>query len=369
MRIILFSVFVVSLTFLSLSMKAGDHVTMTMLNPTSTSTTLEFDVYLVNDGTTSLKLGGYQFGVNFSPTILSTGTPTTGSYTYIAGTRDIALASLTTPSVQYNNNQLKVVSTTIPVANSVQLPIGTQFCLGRFRFTNTTAWLTVCIATCFLGTAVASTALSYTLTTLNAVIGFTGFTLNAAPLPVELSAFNGRQKGAKDEITWTTLSEQNNSFFNLQHSVDALQFETISKVNSHADRGNSTEPFTYQSTNKAPAVGHNYYRLQEVDLNGQVQTESRVIDLYHTSTNQGITVYPNPTKDQLIIVFETNEAIPVTITLYTMNGQTIRTNSFTSLKGMNEQLINLNGVQAGQYALRIQEEDQIIYSGSVSKNE
>ncbi|GBL35475.1 hypothetical protein EMGBS15_10700 [Filimonas sp.] len=193
---------------------AADHVTMTLQNPTSTANTLEFDVYIVNDGTSVLNLGGYQFGINFSNTILNGGTPAAnGAYTYIAGTRDAAFASLSAPSIAYtaSTSHLRVVSTTVASVYAGNLPMGVPKCLGRYRFTNTVNWLaasnpnlqfqlvtaggkTQCIAACFIGSSNSSTALTNPLGTLSGTVIAPGFLLNV-PLPVHISSFNGKKSG------------------------------------------------------------------------------------------------------------------------------------------------------------------------------
>ncbi|MBK7589384.1 MAG: hypothetical protein IPI22_14150 [Bacteroidetes bacterium] len=56
---------------------------------------------------------------------------------------------------------------------------------------------------------------------------------------------NGKQAGcgtkleSSDKLSWITSSEQNNAYFNLQHSTDGISFSTIAKVSSKAPNGNS----------------------------------------------------------------------------------------------------------------------------------
>lgn len=62
--------------------------------------------------------------------------------------------------------------------------------------------------------------------------------LSCTPLPVELISFSGEQKNSYNQINWSTITENNNNFFILEKSYDAINFEEISKINGF---GNSND--------------------------------------------------------------------------------------------------------------------------------
>ena len=69
---------------LSLSGYSQAHVTMSMNNITATENTIEYDLYIVNDGHTNFKLSACSYGINFNPGILNGGTLT---YQYLDASR------------------------------------------------------------------------------------------------------------------------------------------------------------------------------------------------------------------------------------------------------------------------------------------
>lgn len=362
---------------------AADHVTLSLQNPTSTFNTLEFDVYIVNDGTTALNLGGYQFGINFASSILAGGTPAAGSYTYLAGTRDASFALLNNPSVQYNNSQLRVVANTVLFPNATPMPIGVQRSLGRFRFTNTVNWLansqpnlqlqllsatgkTHAIAACFIGAATVSTSLTNVLSTLNGTINFSGIILNST-LPVHVTSFNGHKEGNEDRLTWSTSQEENNDHFDLQHSTDGLYFTTIQQIKSASEKGNSVNELHYTAMNVTPLIGHNYYRLEQVDIDGRRTIETDIVDLLRSSNEQTVMVFPNPVKDLLTIQFQTKQCAETAINLLDLNGHIVQRNSSTSSPGMNQCTIDTNGLADGIYVIQLCTNKVILFSETIRK--
>ncbi|MBS1588372.1 MAG: hypothetical protein JST52_02035, partial [Bacteroidetes bacterium] len=68
------------------------------------------------------------------------------------------------------------------------------------------------------------------------VTGFSGFYLHttntAAPLSVHLLSFTGQTKNQDNLLIWQTSDEQNNAGFEVERSIDAVQFEAIGQVQS-----------------------------------------------------------------------------------------------------------------------------------------
>jgi len=125
---------------------SASHVTFSLENCSNpTPNTVEYDLYIVNDGTAALKLASVSYGVLYSSAILNGGTPASNAYTFIAGTRDPALTGLNsyTETQTLASNQLRV--TMVPQLDTgiaPILPISVPLRVGRFTFTNTTSWTT-----------------------------------------------------------------------------------------------------------------------------------------------------------------------------------------------------------------------------------
>jgi hypothetical protein len=88
-------------------------------------------------------------------------------------------------------------------------------------------------------------------------------------LPIELSSFNGFNKGKNNHIFWVTSSEQNTSHFNLQKSRDGENWETIMTLSA---AGNSNTKIDYDVVDYKVDSIINYYRLQQYDNDGVYET-------------------------------------------------------------------------------------------------
>ncbi len=113
-------------------------------------------------------------------------------------------------------------------------------------------------------------------------------------LPVELSSFGVQQKACQVTVSWSTASELNNSHFNIERSEDGYYFEKIGVV---AGSGTSKLTHVYDFVDPLP-LEQNYYRLVQVDYNGEYTTSDVVhqsLECAGTKENIGIvTLFPNP---------------------------------------------------------------------------
>jgi len=114
-------------------------------------------------------------------------------------------------------------------------------------------------------------------------------------LPVELLYFTGKANTDNIELSWATETETNNDYFEIQRSTDAVNFTTIGKVYG---AGNSMSKIEYSFTDENPEYGVNYYRLIQVDYNGDSETFKPVSVEWDggkpLNDDFDITVYPNP---------------------------------------------------------------------------
>lgn len=120
-------------------------------------------------------------------------------------------------------------------------------------------------------------------------------------LPVELCCFKADLMPTQQvNLTWKTVSEINNSHFNIEHSTDGETFRKIGQVEGH---GTTSEEKEYQFTDTKPKQGENYYRLQQVDFDGQFEYSNIVIVELTDTPVYPVSIYPNPVQDVLTIDF------------------------------------------------------------------
>ncbi|HEY8401185.1 MAG TPA: T9SS type A sorting domain-containing protein, partial [Cytophagaceae bacterium] len=111
------------------------------------------------------------------------------------------------------------------------------------------------------------------------------------PLPVEWLSFDGELINGKVFLRWSTASEINNSFFEIQRSADGHYFETIAKK----EGGNNTNSISlYKFTDYSPLQGVSYYRLIQHDFDGNVYYTPSISIYTH---NKPFVISPNPFTD------------------------------------------------------------------------
>lgn len=100
-----------------------------------------------------------------------------------------------------------------------------------------------------------------------------GASLDCSALPIELIEFNIIQEDCINQICWITLNEPNNDYFELEKSLDGINFKVINKIKGNT---NSTNLIKYLSYDKDIQENITYYRLKQVDIDGKF-TYSNVI--------------------------------------------------------------------------------------------
>ena len=145
--------------------------------------------------------------------------------------------------------------------------------------------------------------------------------------------------------TWSTLTELNNDYFEVQKSVDGFEFETFATV---PGAGTRFIPKDYQTLDHDPLPGTSYYRLKQVDNDGTA-TLSAIVKV--TMFNGFIKVYPNPVIDDWFIQFNGNyEFQSVKIELIDSQGRKLFDQTYNSPRKIK---LNRNDIANGLYLLKI----------------
>jgi hypothetical protein len=169
-------------------------------------------------------------------------------------------------------------------------------------------------------------------------------------LPVELRSFTLRKEGNQSQLNWSTVTESNNSGFEIQRSRDGINWTTIAFVSG---AGNSTIERSYTYRDASPQKGRNYYRLKQVDLDNKSKfSEVRSV----TFASDYTIVYPVPTADNVVIELRDSKLIGSRATLSDQHGKLVQQITITKM----QQQVSLASLPAGIYLLRMED-------GSVNK--
>ncbi len=130
---------------LSFAGYSQNHVTMSMQNCSQpTPNTMQFDLYVVNDGTTSLKFNGAQYGINFDSVAVANGGHITASV--VNNSWDIIVSGGSSASFSFPEtgppDHVKIIqSGCVNCSGSApSMPAGVPLRFGTFILTNTQPW-------------------------------------------------------------------------------------------------------------------------------------------------------------------------------------------------------------------------------------
>lgn len=109
--------------------------------------------------------------------------------------------------------------------------------------------------------------------------------LGSTVMPVAFLDFDAeKQKNGSVTLNWSTASESNNSHFELLRSTDGKLFDNIVHVKGN---GNVTDSRKYRYTDHMPQLGVNYYKLKQVDLDGQESFHPKVLAVSSSLNSEG----------------------------------------------------------------------------------
>ena len=161
-------------------------------------------------------------------------------------------------------------------------------------------------------------------------------------LPVELIKFTARKEGEAVSLRWLTASESNNMGFELERSADAASWETLDFIHGN---GTTSSPQTYQYVDETPMSGHNYYRLKQIDFNGQFEY-SDIVVVYIDNQQSTFNIFPNPvTKDHFQLQF--SETLNATVEVYDLTGRLLYSQLIK-----NRNTMELGPLPAGIYTIQ-----------------
>jgi parallel beta-helix repeat protein len=141
-------------------------------------------------------------------------------------------------------------------------------------------------------------------------------------VPVKLVSITADKQNTDVLIQWTTASELNNNYFEVQRSIDGIYFEETGMV-----AGNGTTLLTshYEFTDvnavaDFATIKTLFYRLKQVDLDGTFELSKTVSVNVDRATIKNLDVFPNPNQGKFSLSIESQETTTSTIKIYNVIG-------------------------------------------------
>jgi hypothetical protein len=169
----------------------------------------------------------------------------------------------------------------------------------------------------------------------------------ATALSAQGLQLSASRNGAGVLLQWLTLTESNTSYFEVERSVDGVNFYGIGKVNA---AGSSSARRNYSLLDNALPGSSVYYRIRLNDIDGK-KTYSNTVSVTTSSVIGEFAVNPNPVTTRYNITLQAPESGIGTLQLVDLSGKTIWTKQYNLQKGQTFLSINRTTEAKGIYVM------------------
>ncbi|MEP6951538.1 MAG: T9SS type A sorting domain-containing protein [Ginsengibacter sp.] len=184
--------------------------------------------------------------------------------------------------------------------------------------------------------------------------------------PVQLLNFNARQKGSGVSVEWSTSQEINSKSFVIEKSTDGnSNWSDVTSVNA---AGNSSTVKNYNAYDARPLKGFNFYRLKQVDIDGNYKY-SKTVSVKINLNTTGVSVLTNPFHNSLTVDFSSATNQAVSARLVDITGKEVAAEKWSINTGSTrKEFSNISGLQQGMYIITVSGAGgEILYNNKVIK--
>jgi hypothetical protein len=188
----------------------------------------------------------------------------------------------------------------------------------------------------------------------NGITSFSPFTISSvgafAPLPVELLSFSSMCQNEDVAIMWSTASENNSMYFVVELSKDALNWEELAVVPAAQFSTSNTD---YLINHLEGAREENYYRLKQVDQNGESKYYNVIFS--NCGSDAGVPfTFPNPSSGDFGLHLNgTDISGNVQLAVFNSEGKEISNRQLDLEETISVIYISLLDLQPGVYYLKM----------------
>ena len=192
--------------------------------------------------------------------------------------------------------------------------------------------------------------------------------LGGPTFPIELNSFDA-EATSNDEVllTWETEMELLNDYFSVEKSFTA-DFDEVIEIAKVEGAGTTDERQSYQHIDATPMAKTVYYRLKNVDLDGEFGY-SNTVKVQFEGLELNVTAFPNPTKNNLNVRLALTTNQTYSFKLYDMQGRSFfyAEQELGPDAGSDFQ-VDMSGFPAGMYMLEVSDMKDEVKHLKISKN-
>ncbi len=170
-------------------------------------------------------------------------------------------------------------------------------------------------------------------------------------MPVNMVFFDASIDNNRVVLNWQTASEIDNEGFQVQKSSDGKSFEDLHFVNSKRSTGIKN----YRYVDNHPINGINYYRLKQIDYNGDFAF-SEITSVKNANEVSPVSIYPNPVRiNEVVNVFvEAYQSESAQVKVYAVSGAMISNTKHYLNSGLNKVNVQTGNLAEGLYIVSIE---------------
>jgi hypothetical protein len=167
-------------------------------------------------------------------------------------------------------------------------------------------------------------------------------------VPLSLVSFTAQPAEEKTDLFWKATSEINADRYEVQRSINSLDFATLGNVVAK----NINEANYNFTDSKLPKAEVLYYRLKIVDKAGSF-TYSDVLKVKRKTASFSVAVSPNPVaaNDPVSLTIETGKSSNFAVTIFNAAGQKFYSKSYNLRAGATRLQIPADKMPAGNYSV------------------
>lgn len=175
----------------------------------------------------------------------------------------------------------------------------------------------------------------------------------SSSFPVELISFSSEIRNNFIDLFWTTASELNNEKFVVQRSVNGRDYHAIGEIGGS---GTTPEPQNYSYTDQNPFYGINYYRLKQIDFDGQLEYSNVISSRYDNFGTRISELFPNPTQSGLVsLEYHSNHDSRLSVSVFDITGKLL-TNQFHQVsRGENSLKFDFSTIGQGLHIVKLED--------------
>lgn len=255
------------------------------------------------------------------------------SATSLSGNTIIVNIDNPNPTTTSFNNKVAKIATN----SSSNITLGRYQITGLTNLTHGLTW--VCGST-----------LMYSMSTagpnfLESQVSVTCINPPSAVLPLALLSFDAEKKGGKVETKWQTEQEVNTDYFEVERSINGVNFASIGQVKASGLKQKSNYALT---DNTPPQSNTLYYRLKMLDKDGTFEY-SKVKSISSKASKGDIKIYPNPISNTIKAELTSITSGDIDISIVDAFGKVVLTSKQKISEGLNTLSLDCPNLAAGMY--------------------